>query len=672
MRSRHLLARLPLLLLLAGACVLLAVRRPMTSVRGPVQATVTIDGARMFQSMDGFGVNAIPKSWNGGELAPAIDRLIELGSTIWRVDVGDGHSNWESRNDDGDPFTFNWTYFTTVYESRPFQDLWAELAYLNQKGVTLELSASGLVPGWMGEGAIPPGMEDEFVEEMVSVVHYARNVKGIRFDMFSPLNETNFGPPEGPKVAEAQFARIMRKIALRLDAVGMADLQLVGPHTTSFDTTYTRALMDEPAVMAHTKVFAYHSYAGSGAEFSYDFIKGSAFADRRVWVGEWNQVTTDGGLDGGGTVVDEWAYAREMTAQLLNHIEGGASAALVWDAWDNWHEHQPCCPMSRWGLLAHDAVTGKYSPKKRAFTTAQVFRFVRPGMVRVAATTSLPGVRVYAFVDRGTGLVTLTGQNTTASAQTLTGTLTGLPPVTALAVYHTDARTDLARGSDVTVSGNSFSAQIPADSFFTLTSTMNELPPSPVPAPAPAPPSTPSAAPPAPPPAAPAASAPPSPAAAAPSLANTVLVGEQTVAPNRDSNPAGTAEAFGYTARAAGTVTTLAVYIDSGNAAGRVIVGLYSGTPSGEPGELLTHETITNPAKGEWNTVAVPAARVTAGTPYWIAVLAPDGAGAVAIRDQATGNKSQTSARTDLTTLPMSWTPGTGWPTAAMSAYAAP
>src|SRR5207249_3038677 len=39
--------------------------------------SLTIDGAQVFQTIDGFGVNANSLSWNNGELKPAIDMLVD-------------------------------------------------------------------------------------------------------------------------------------------------------------------------------------------------------------------------------------------------------------------------------------------------------------------------------------------------------------------------------------------------------------------------------------------------------------------------------------------------------------------------------------------------------------------------------------------------------------------
>jgi hypothetical protein len=146
-------------------------------------------------------------------------------------------------------------------------------------------------------------------------------------------------------------------------------------------------------------------------------------------------------------------------------------------------------------------------------------------------------------------------------------------------------------------------------------------------------------------------------------------MGAASVGTNRDRLLEGPAEAFQYTASVSGVANRLYIYIDSASAAKKVIVGLYTNTGSNIPGNLITQITIASPVKGAWNTAVLPGANITAGTKYWIAILAPTGSGAVKFRDVLSGSPSQTSAQTNLTSLPATWTPGTNYATSPMSAY---
>jgi hypothetical protein len=147
-------------------------------------------------------------------------------------------------------------------------------------------------------------------------------------------------------------------------------------------------------------------------------------------------------------------------------------------------------------------------------------------------------------------------------------------------------------------------------------------------------------------------------------------VGDDNIQSTQDSNSAGVAEAFQYTANASGNISTISIFINANNSSTRVNVGLYSNNnTTNNPATLLTQATIINPVAGAWNTISVPTVAVTSGTRYWIAVLSPATRGTVRFRDVQGGGRSQTSAQTNLLALPVTWTAGTTGSRSPMSAY---
>jgi outer membrane protein assembly factor BamB len=152
--------------------------------------------------------------------------------------------------------------------------------------------------------------------------------------------------------------------------------------------------------------------------------------------------------------------------------------------------------------------------------------------------------------------------------------------------------------------------------------------------------------------------------------ATTVLVGDQTVEAHADSNGSGAAEAFSATATATGSANQLSVYLGTGTTATSVTIGLYSAA-GGHPANLLTSGTITSPTPNAWNTVSTPAAAVTSGTSYWIALLGQNGP--VFFRDRCCGGggtgPAETAAQTSLTSLPATWTTGKAYHDGPASAY---
>ena len=150
----------------------------------------------------------------------------------------------------------------------------------------------------------------------------------------------------------------------------------------------------------------------------------------------------------------------------------------------------------------------------------------------------------------------------------------------------------------------------------------------------------------------------------------TSLLGDQAIEQSRDSNPAGTAQAFPFTASSTGSINRLFWYLDVTNAASTIAVGLYN-DGGGHPNTLQTAGLITTPANGTWNAVSVPAVNLTSGTQYWLAILTPFGSGTVQFRDVAGSGSSETSSLANLAALPTLWVTGQTWTTGSASAFVA-
>ena len=145
-----------------------------------------------------------------------------------------------------------------------------------------------------------------------------------------------------------------------------------------------------------------------------------------------------------------------------------------------------------------------------------------------------------------------------------------------------------------------------------------------------------------------------------------VLLGTRTVLSSPDNNQSEMAEAFPVTANSSGQVNTLSVFLDSSNTAGTVWVGLYSNY-YGHPSQLLSQAVIQQPVSGNWNSVAIPAVKVTQGRRYWVALLGVNGQ--LAFRDSSGNCYSETSQQTTLTSLPVTWQTGSQWPTCILSVF---
>jgi RHS repeat-associated protein len=157
--------------------------------------------------------------------------------------------------------------------------------------------------------------------------------------------------------------------------------------------------------------------------------------------------------------------------------------------------------------------------------------------------------------------------------------------------------------------------------------------------------------------------------AAQPSASASGAVGTTTVQSTVDTDAAGAAEAFADTANTTGPITRLSIYLDAGNTASAVQVGVYSNASS-RPASLLGSCTISTPTAGAWNRCSVPSFSVTAGTAYWTAALQPTGStGAIKFRTGGTAT-AYGSSSSSLASLPATYVAGSAWAgTGAASIY---
>jgi hypothetical protein len=428
------------------------------SLFGPAQAaraaTVSVNGDIRYQKLDGFGASVNAHSWDAGAAAPALSALDTMGVRIWRV-IYDT-SAWEATNDDADPAHFNWSEYDAWFSSPAFEEVWSTIGYLNQRGygAGVMLDFVGPIPNWMGGAKLDVRLKDELVETLVAAAYYGRVRRDLHFGMFAPLNETDWDGIEGPQIGATDFADVMNRIAIRLDTLGLGDLALVGPDTAQGGSggPYVRAMTAYPKLMAHVPGFATHNYT-TDTNGLMDVIHGSSYPDRRGWVSETSSVTA-----------------------AFSHLEQGVSAVLLFEGYDSVYEHAilagrgttaPNDAGPQPAALAYDQ--GVYTPRLEYYRWEQLFRFVRPGAVRVGVTTNASGVGCLAFAGPGVDELTVVGRNDGGSNQTLSISLTGVGSARTLHAYVTDQARKFIRLPDVSITSGAATFQAPANGMFTLT-----------------------------------------------------------------------------------------------------------------------------------------------------------------------------------------------------------
>jgi hypothetical protein len=416
-----------------------------------------------------------------------IDMLIDdLGATLFRLDPY-GLSNWEAVNDNDDSGSMNWEYYNDRYSTPTFEASWAAARYLNSRGIRPLLALSGIAPEWMLDSSAPPpqhkvcassasmsmgsaasmrpshlnpAMYEEFAEQVVSLAVYARTKARIDFEYFGPLNETDCYPAEGPRVDPNEMPKLLASIARRMKKEGLGDVKLVVAEQAIVTTDYIGPIMQDSELMNQVGVFAFHTYGKDSVGPQVERVHQNRYAAVPVWLTEYGDLND---LD--RSAHNEWEnFSLAATQRALTALNQGASAALYWDAYDNYHEHYP--RLTFYGLVKNtDQV---YSPKKRYYAAKQLYHFVRPGSQRIAATADAAALLVSAFRNGATNSLILVGakQGGPSRVELAMPPARSMPTVWAL--YETTPALNCLRVDEVPVREGIAAFDLPEEAVFTL------------------------------------------------------------------------------------------------------------------------------------------------------------------------------------------------------------
>jgi O-glycosyl hydrolase len=431
---------------------------------------VHLDLTRVYQTIDGFGVNFNPRYWTGMALLPTMDLLLDdLGATLFRVDIW-GRSNWIDPDGELGREALTPDHLACIYESDVFEHGWEFMRYLNECGIEPTLSCSGDLPGWM-LGSDGKTLQDyeAYTDMLVSLVEWARRKEDIRFTYFSPMNEPDTGSPKGPLATPEAFVKVCEMLDARLSEHHLDDIRMVVAEQGHFDRDYLYALVNCEGLQKRIGAFGMHSYADIAVD-SYktlaNVIHNSSYRGRRLWMSEF------GDLDQSGD--REWYVAWTMASRLMDHLAAGFHAALAWDAFDSFQEHERAWSIS--GLLRTGLNT--FTPKKRFFALKHFYRFIMPGFTRIEAYADNPDVRVLAFSDPDRAELTVVGMNQSEARTYYLNVDSPTIPTSIRSAkadyYRTSETENCALVDRIPVRGMSqpftgMSIQLPPDSIFTLT-----------------------------------------------------------------------------------------------------------------------------------------------------------------------------------------------------------
>ncbi len=469
----------------AGIFLLLLLSSKLQAQGKEPVARIVVDAHQRYQTIEGFGVNYTGPYFRDDQKA-MFDMLIDdLGAKFFRVVAYLVYSDWEVVNDNADPNVMNWEYYNDRYSTPIFEATWNGLRYLNSKGIRPVIALMGPVPGWMTDakappprhkvcqGNVPPGLQghlspamyDEFAEEVVSMAEYARTQARIDFELFSPFNETDCYPPEGPRIDPDETPKVLDAVARQLRKEGLGDIRLAVADNAVITNNYTDPILKDDELMKQVGAFTFHTYGEDSVGPQVERVKASKYSQVPVWLTEYGDLND---LD--STFENQWKkFSLAANRRALTALNQGASALFYFDAFDDYEE---CAKrLCYYGLFR--SAGHVYSPKKSYFATRQLYHFVRPGSQRIAHSADVPGLTISAFSDASTHSLIVVGVKEGGPNRLELVVPAGDEAPTRWDLYQTTRNVDCVKTDTITVQSGVAHIDLPDESVFTLVGTRN-------------------------------------------------------------------------------------------------------------------------------------------------------------------------------------------------------
>ena len=449
------------------------------AVAGPAAAadTATINGATTFQTISGFGASEAfgQASTVMNASSPVQQQVLNdlysptsgAGLTILRNWISADSGTTIEPNNPGGPGAAP-TYLPMSQTGQDAGQLWLAQQIKADFGVTNVFADAWSAPAFMktngsadNGGAVcgSPGAtcsSGDWRQAYANyLVQYAKDyaAAGVPLSYIGPENEANLSTSyDSMQMSPSQTANLLDVLGPTLASSGLSTkMECCATEGWDYAQQYAAAIEADPTALADTAAFTSHGYTAAPTSPLGGWSK-------PAWETEWSTFETwdpawDDGTDASGLTWAQHIY-QGLTGANLN-------AFLYW-----WGSTTPSSNGDNEGLVEINGST--VTPSGRLWAFANYSRYIHPGAVRIAATSSNSGVDISAFKNTD-GTVAIVALNTGTSADPITYSLsgTGTPNGATVTPWLTNSSNNVAAQSPLSVSGGAFTASVPARSLVT-------------------------------------------------------------------------------------------------------------------------------------------------------------------------------------------------------------
>lgn len=368
------------------------------------EVQLRVDPGTTHQTIQGFGTCYI--DWTSNvrpeyQKPEFLDLIVnDLGLSILRQQMQD---ELEPVNDDDDPNHFNWDGFKTgdVGSGWPFERRMWFMEELKKRGVTRFIMSPWTPPAFMKTnkagrfgGHLRADMFDEYAEFMAANIILAKKNHNIDIGYITLQNELLFIEPYHSCVYNPYAVReAVRSLMRKFKTEGITTKILMPEDMMYVDRMlpYILPTMNDPETSQFPGGFCTHRQGG--------FDEVARWQRTTAKFARENWMTETSGHD------QTWAGAMKMASDMHDYLVGGNfSAWIYWQITDSPRSGQ-------YALM----VNGDPARSPKYHAAKHYYRYVRPGAVRVEATSSDKELLASAYRHNVDGTLVLVLLNTAAT-----------------------------------------------------------------------------------------------------------------------------------------------------------------------------------------------------------------------------------------------------------------
>ena len=218
--------------------------------------------------------------------------------------------------------------------------------------------------------------------------------------------------------------------------------KVMSAESFSYNKNYYNKILNDSSALNNIDIIGTHFYGTSIANMAYPLFKQKA-SNKELWMTEVYVPNSD------ANSADRWPEAIDVSYNMHNALANGFQEYTWWYI------------RRSYGLIKED---GNIS--KRGCSFAQYSKFVRPGYVKVDATVN-PDTNVYVTAFKGDNKAVIVAINKSSSDITKKFNVNN-GTITSVDRYRTSSSENLAKTSNLNLSGNGFYANLPAQSVSTF------------------------------------------------------------------------------------------------------------------------------------------------------------------------------------------------------------